>query len=489
MTAPVMPEPDGGWRSRRARRKAERAWARDLDTGSKARAAGRRAADRKAGRTEDPLSWPMRLLTTLVAVVVLAVASVIALVVVAGQIPFYDLHLTVKNVDLSGIGIAWEPNLPTFTPMATEGLVLACTLMAITLVLLNRTSALWTQAMWFFAGVAAFVNTWHMVSEMGDLFGGILRGGLSLANPFLVHLFVLWCRHLRTGRTLEQARIESAIHWRGVAGRVTAVLFVVLQHVRHPPIALRAFGYWLGIPGWDYRSAWQAASIGYRARVQEQLDTAVRNTADRDHGGDQAAAGDATTGNPASPPNPAPVAAGDQADDAVADGTVMVAERPAFDEAEIARLVAQMNDPNFGLDMVTDQRGSTTTSDDHGPTTTASGRRPRGPVETTTDSEPGDHDGDHSTTSGRPARRPRRIGGRGQKVAGRRAGGRAKPAPDVDISDVLPAARKVASKLGDGLRREALLKGLREDGHRVGGQRRDALWEAIKAERDRPTGQ
>jgi hypothetical protein len=432
----------------------------------------------------------MRLLTTLVAAVVLAVASVIALVVVAGQIPFYDLHLTVKNVDLSGIGISWEPNLPTFTPMATEGLVLACTLMAITLVLLNRTSALWTQAMWFFAGIAAFVNTWHMVSEMGDLFGGILRGGLSIANPFLVHLFVLWCRHLRTGRTLEQARIESVIHWRGTARRVTAVLFVVLQHVRHPPIALRAFGYWLGIPGWGYPEAWQAASIAYRSRVQDKLDKAHRKIISHDHDGDHAPAVEPTTNAASSDPDAPLVVADDHADDTLANGSVMVAERPAVDETEIERLVAKMNDPNFTWETLTDQGGSTTTSDDHETTTTAARRRPRAPREATTDTTAGDHDGDQSTAGGRPARRPRRIGGRGQKVAGRRAGGRAKPAPDVDISGLLPAAREVASQLGDELRRERLLKGLRDLGHSVGGQRRDALWEAIKAERNQgSTGQ
>lgn len=439
---------------------------------------------------QDPLSWPMRLLTTLVAVVVLAVASVIALVVVAGQIPFYDLHLSVKDVDLSGIGIVWKPNLPTFTPMATEGLVLACTLMAITLVLLNRTSALWTQAMWFFAGIAAFVNTWHMVSEMGDLFGGILRGGLSIANPFLVHLFVLWCRHLRTGRTLEQARIESVIHWRGVARKIFGVLFVGLQHVRHPPIALRAFGYWLGIPGWGYGEAWQAASIAYRMRVQERLDRAHRKIAGRDHDGDQAPAGWTATDVAIGDPNLAPVVADDHDDDTLANGSLMVAERPAVDEAEVARLVAQMNDPNFSWETITDQGESTTTGDDHEPTTAGAGRRPRAPRETTTDTSHGDHGGDHSTTRGRLAGRPRRVGGRGQKVAGTRGRGRPKSAPEVDISDVLPAAREVATKLGAGLKREALLKGLREDGHRVGGQRRDALWEAIKAERDgKPTGQ
>lgn len=451
-------------------------------------------APKSPAPTQDPLSWPMRLLTTLVAIVVLAVASVIALVVVAGQIPFYDLHLTVKDVDLSGIGIAWKPNLPTFTPMATEGLVLACTLMAITLVLLNRTSGLWTQAMWFFAGIAAFVNTWHMVSEMGDLFGGALRGGLSIANPFLVHLFVLWCRHLRTGRTLEQARIEAVIHWRGVARKIAAVLFIALQHIRHPPIALRAFGYWLGIPGWGYREAWQAASIAYRMRVQGRLDEASWKAASRrrhdDHADDQVSAGETTTDVPPGPPNPAPVVADDHVDDTLANGSVMVAERRAFDEAEIDRLVAEMNDPAFGWETVTDQRRSTTTGDDQKATTTASPRRPQAPRETTTDSAAGDHDSDQSATSGRPTRRPRRIGGRGQKVAGRRAGGRAKPAPDVDISGLLPAAREVASQLGAELRRERLLKGLRERGHTVGGQRRDALWEAIKAERNHgSTGQ
>lgn len=490
MTAPVMPEPAGGWHSRRARRKAERAWARDLDTGSRQRAAGQRTADRKAGRADEPLTWPMRILAVVVAVVVLSVAAVIAAVVVGAGVGFYDAHLTDKNISFAALGIQTPLNLPTFTPLATEGLVWASTLLAIVMVLLGRTATLWTRSMWAFASVAAFVGSWFGINDEHDLFGGVLRGCLSLAGPYLVHLFILWCRHLRSGRTLAQARVDVEIRWRAIGRALGAVLVAVARHVRHPTIAARAVGYWLGIPGWDYRAAWQAASIGYRSQVQNMLDTASRNAASRDRDGDHGEAGEATTGIPLGSSDPEPVVAGDRDGDTLMDGSVMVAERRAFDEAEIDRLVAEMNDPNFGLNMVTDQRGSTTTSDDHEATTTTTSRRPRAPRETATDTADDDHDDDQSTTGGRQARRPRRLGGRGRNVAGTRGRGRPKPASDVDISGLLPDAREVASQLGDELRRERLLKGLRERGHTVGGQRRDALWEAIKAERNHgSTGQ
>lgn len=480
MTTPVMPEPVGGWRSRRARHKAERAWARDLDTGARRRAAGQRAADQAAGRGEDPLSWQMRIVSTLVGTAVLAVAAVIGVVVVGAQIGFYDHHLRVKTISFAALGIATPLDLPTYTPLATEGVVWAFTLLAVVMVVLNRTATIWTQSMWLFASIAAVVNTWYSVGDEQDLFGGVLRGGLSLAGPYLVHTFILWCRHLRSGRTLAQARADMDIRWKAIGRWIGAAVFILLRHLRHWKIARRAFAYWTGIDGWGYRQAWQAASIAYRVEVQELLDDARSAPRGRGPGGGHDALGEATMGVPGAPPDPAPVVA----DDTLAEGSVMVAERPAFDEAEIDRLVAQMNDPSFGWETVTDQGGSTTTGDDRKATTAAPSRRPRAPRETTTAADADDQDGDQSTTSGRPARRPRRLGGRGRNVAGTRGRGRAKPTPDVDISELLPAAREVASQLGDELRRERLLKGLRERGHSVGGQRRDALWEAIKAERD-----
>jgi hypothetical protein len=51
--------------------------------------------------------------------------------------------------------------------------------------------------------------------------------------------------------------------------------------------------------------------------------------------------------------------------------------------------------------------------------------------------------------------------------------------PDVDVSDLLPAAREVAAELGDRLSRDALIDGLRSRGLSVGGRRRAAIYRAV----------
>lgn len=51
---------------------------------------------------------------------------------------------------------------------------------------------------------------------------------------------------------------------------------------------------------------------------------------------------------------------------------------------------------------------------------------------------------------------------------------------DVDVSDLLPAAREVAAELGDRLSRDRLTDALRDRGHSVGGRRRTAVYEAVR---------
>ena len=52
----------------------------------------------------------------------------------------------------------------------------------------------------------------------------------------------------------------------------------------------------------------------------------------------------------------------------------------------------------------------------------------------------------------------------------------------MDVSDLLPAAREVATELGDRLSRDALLDGLRARGLPVGGRRRAAIYGVIQNE-------
>jgi hypothetical protein len=447
---PAMPEPAGGWRNRRARRRAERAFARDLETESRQRAATQTAADRDAGRIQDPLSWAMRIVVGLVGGFVLAVAAVIALVVVAAQIGFYQAHLTTKTIDLAGLGIQHRLDLPTFTPLATEGLVWATTLLAVVMVVLNRTAGLWTRSMWTFASIAATVNTWYSINDERDLFGGALRGGLSLAGPFLVHLFILWCRHLRTGRTLAQARVEFAVRWSTIGRIVLAVLISIGAHIRHPRIAGNALGYYLGIQQWSYRDAWNAASLEYRMKVQGLIEAAGKRP--------ERAAGSASVAAAETAVEDGPEAAArDEAQRPIPAPT----SRPAWTQQEADELAAKLADPNLTADLFSTGPDQLRPSRDPAarPSSTG-GRQAAG-----TDPRPRPNPTGKAARP-RTAKRPTRL----------------LAAADVDVSDLLPAAREVAAELataGRALNRDNLLAGLRRRKLTVGGRRRTAIYNAI----------
>ena len=454
-TAP--PAPESGWTNRRARRRAERARALDLHTAARARYAKQTAAERAAGKAEDPMGWPLRILAGLVALVVLAVAVVIGVVVIGAGVGFYEHNLTVKTISFAALGVDTPLDLPTFTPIATEGVVWATTLLAVVMVLLNRVATLWTRSMWFFASIAAFVSTWHAVFEEHDLFGGALRGGLSLAGPYLVHLFILWCRHLRTGRTLEQARVDTEIRWAGVRGVLLSASLLLGRHVAHPVIAGRALGYRLGVGHWSYADAWAAASIGYRRGVQARLDGTHVGLAKRLR---------SRMSDAAEPAPPVASAATAETVDERPAPSAPVGLRPAFTEEEADELAARLADPRLTAEAFGDQREHPTGAGDREATAprpdTTGGTRPKAtehPTETATE-------GDRRRPVGRAKRRPKLRS----------------EATDVDVSDLLPAAREVATELGDRLSRDALLDGLRARGLPVGGRRRAAIYGVIQNE-------
>jgi hypothetical protein len=202
-------------------------------------------------------------LVGLVAAVVLTAAAVIALVVVGTQVGFYRAVMHTQAVGFGPVIL----DLPVFTPLATEAVVWVCTLMAIVLVILDRPAALWTRSMWFFASIAAFVNAFHAVHINHDLLGGIVTGGLSIAGPFVVHLFVAWVNHLRTGRTLGEARIDTAIRWASIGRALRAVVLTVLDHLVHPVTALRTIWVWRALRGASYDRAWWVAALPLRERL------------------------------------------------------------------------------------------------------------------------------------------------------------------------------------------------------------------------------
>lgn len=434
---PAMPEPDGGWRNRRARRRAENAHALNLRTEARQKSANQTAAEREASRSQDPLSWPMRIVVTSVGGFVLAVVAAIALVVVAAQIGFYQARLATKDIDLSGLGIHHKLNLPAFTPVATEGVVWATTLLAVVMVIRNRTAGLWTRSMWTFASIAAFVNTWYSINDEHDLLGGALRGGLSLAGPFLVHLFIAWCRHLRTGRTVREARVEASIRWAAIGRLILSVLVTVAAHILHPFIAANTLGYYLGVQQWTYRDAWNAASLDYRMKIQGALEAARQR-----------------------PGETADNADGDTASDDSRPAIVNPTSVPAWGPGEVDELAAKLADPHLAADAFG------TASDQ---------RRPSACDAAGPGSDGGRHAADNSGRT-RPnptgkAARPRTTR-RPTKLLG---------AADVDVSDLLDAAREEAAKLlaAGRFNRDSLIAALRVRKLTVGGRRKSAIYNAI----------
>lgn len=253
-----MTTPTYGWLSRRRLGAAAA-----LDALTSAR---RRAEKDPAPKAPATMSVWTRLLIGGVAALVLAGAAVIALVVVGTQVGFYRAAMKVQTVDFTPLPLP-TLDLPVFTPLATEGVVWMCTLMAVVLVILNRSSGLWTRAMWLFSAVAAFVNTFHAVAENHDLLGGVVTGGLSIAGPFVVHLFVIWVRHVRSGQTLTEARIETSIRWATIGHTATAIGLAVLDHTVHPITAARTISVWRTYRGITYSQAWAIASTPLRART------------------------------------------------------------------------------------------------------------------------------------------------------------------------------------------------------------------------------
>jgi hypothetical protein len=258
-----MTKPIYGWLARRRFGAAE---ALDAMTNARRRAATSPAP--AAPKPNTPSRW-IRALTATVAALVLAGAATIALVVVGTQVGFYRQAMRTQTVDFSPLPLP-TLDLPVFTPLATEGVVWLCTLMAVVLVILNRRAGLWIRSMWLFAAIAAFVNTFHAVENNHDLLGGVVTGGLSIAGPFVVHLFVLWVRHVRTGQTLAEARVDTAIRWGAIGRHIRAFAEHVLDHVVHPKTALLTIWVWRAFRGMSYDNAWTVASERLRKSVLAQ---------------------------------------------------------------------------------------------------------------------------------------------------------------------------------------------------------------------------
>lgn len=113
--------------------------------------------------------------------------------------------------------------------------------------------------------------------------------------------------------------------------------------------------------------------------------------------------------------------------------------------------------------------------------------RPRRPSQGATDrGDRGDRRGPvrvATETTGTPATEATEATDRGDRVGALRVVTEPTGTTEVDVSDLLEPARQVAAELGDRLSRDALLNGLRARGLSVGGRRRTAIYDAVKAER------
>lgn len=209
-------------------------------------------------RFTDLPKWKLALIITS-SLVVLALAVVVGLVVIGTQVAFYESSLRNPSVNLMGFGL----NLALLTPLAVEGLVWALTFMALTLAVFGLTNRFWIRAMWIAASLATVVNAAHAIHE-GDLLGGVVTGGLSLALPFTVHAYIMWIKHLASGKTVAEARRDAAQRWLAVFGAVA-------NHATHPLIAFRAFRIWRGMNRASYADAWAIASYAWRLRLRNKI--------------------------------------------------------------------------------------------------------------------------------------------------------------------------------------------------------------------------
>lgn len=234
------------------------------------RATGLSAAQLEAQRQDDNagrLTTGERIAVGITSVFVLGISLIAVLVIIGLQTAFYTAELANPTIDVIGL---FELNLAQFTPVATEGIVWACTLMAVVLVMLNRPAGVWTKAMWFFASIAAAVNTWHAATD-GDVMGAFVKGGLSLAAPFVVHLYIHWVQHLRTGKTIVEHRIATGDKWKTIARHIGRALRTLAGHVLHPITAFQALSLFTQMRTWSYDDAWFAATYDKRTKMRKTV--------------------------------------------------------------------------------------------------------------------------------------------------------------------------------------------------------------------------
>jgi hypothetical protein len=135
--------------------------------------------------------------------------------------------------------------------------------------------------MWLFASISAFVNFVHATVLNHDVLGGVVTGGLSIALPYTVHLFVLWVRQLKSGRTEDQDKLEAEIRWATIGRIVRTIALTILDHLVHPLTALRTIWVWRAYRGMSYGVAWFVASAPLRVGVRERYTTPPKKRAQK----------------------------------------------------------------------------------------------------------------------------------------------------------------------------------------------------------------
>lgn len=276
------------------------------------------------------MTWGRRLAVLAAGLLVLLVSAVIAVVVIATQIGFYRQNMRVQDVEMLGLP---PIDLPTFTPIAVEALAWVFTAMAVILVLCNRMAGRWTQSMWLFASIAAVVNGWHNMHQ-GDWLSGVVTGGLSVAGPYMVHMFVAFTRTMAHGKTIEQTLLDFGDRLASIRRSVAALAGHALDHAVHPVIAVRTIGIWRGHRGMSYDLAWLIASVNYRTRTKQRLIAAQSKITARGSA-DPARPDSATVHEPVEPVVlPFPFPDTEQTGDTVRDDIVHGAGIAVLDRAE-----------------------------------------------------------------------------------------------------------------------------------------------------------
>ncbi|MGW1676006.1 hypothetical protein [Saccharopolyspora sp. NPDC002376] len=201
----------------------------------------------------------------------LGASTVLAIVVVFTQVPFYEDLFKESAKPLPEL-LPWL-NLVFLTPIALESLAWVFTVMSVFAVVNNKPSARYERLMWALSSIAALVNAGHNIST-GQAVTGLVLGGFSVAGPLMVHYALRWDRDAQSDWNADDFR-------RATIARAVFVARRGAQIVRHPINSWRTVSIATNLNApWNvaYRIALLDQYDAVKAVLQTQFERALPST-------------------------------------------------------------------------------------------------------------------------------------------------------------------------------------------------------------------